>query len=168
MQSQREWYLLQLKPNSFKIAEANLRRQQFETFLPMQKVTIRKSNGFHEIVRPLFPSYMFVVLEAKEGFWNKVNSTRGVSKLVSFGGHPAPVPKSIVEEIKNLCDESGQFLPPDQLKVGDNVTWISGPFANFIATIDKIDAEKRVWVLMDIMGQSTRIAVKYHSVQTMS
>lgn len=168
MQPQREWYLLQLKPNSWKIAETNLKRQKFETFLPMQGITQRKSNGFKEVVVPLFPGYMFIALEPKSGSWCKINSTKGVSKLVSFGEYPAPIPNGLVEEIKHRCDDSGQLLPPDQLTAGDNVTLISGPFANFVATIDKIDADKRIWVLIDLMGQSTRIAVNHNSVRSIS
>lgn len=166
MQSKLEWYLLQLKPNSFKIAETNLNRQQFQTFLPMLRITQRKSNRFKEIVRPLFPGYMFVALHPKKDSWSKVNSTRGVSKLVSFGERPAPVSHGLVEEIKNRCDASGHLSPPAQLKIGDNVTLVSGPFTNFIATIENIDAEKRIWVLMELMCNQTRVAVRPNQIQT--
>jgi transcriptional antiterminator RfaH len=142
------------------IAETNLKRQNFETFLPMQRTTQRKSNGFKDIVRPLFPGYMFVALQPKKGSWSKVNSTKGVSKLVSFGERPAPIPNGLVEKIKLRCDERGQLMPPNQLKTGDNVTLISGPFANFVATIENIGAEKRIWVLIEFMGQQTRVVVK--------
>jgi len=35
----------------------------------------------------------------------------------------------------------------------------SGPFANFVARIDDIAPDQRVWVLMDIMGRQTSMAV---------
>jgi len=34
-----------------------------------------------------------------------------------------------------------------------------GPFADFVAEVEKIDPDRRVWVLLDIMGGKTRIAV---------
>ena len=34
-----------------------------------------------------------------------------------------------------------------------------GPFANFVAEVEKIAPDRRVWVLMEIMGAQTRVAV---------
>ena len=36
---------------------------------------------------------------------------------------------------------------------------VVGPFADFIAEVEKIAPERRVWVLMDLMGSQTRVAV---------
>ena len=43
---------------------------------------------------------------------------------------------------------------------GDRVEVISGPFVNFVATVEKIDAQRRVWILMELMGQGTRVKVQ--------
>jgi transcriptional antiterminator RfaH len=42
----------------------------------------------------------------------------------------------------------------------------SGPFVDFVATIDNITPDRRVWVLMEIMGGQTRVAVKVDQLQT--
>ena len=42
---------------------------------------------------------------------------------------------------------------------------LTGPFANFIATVDTIDSEQRIWVLMDFMGQKTRMRVSADQLQ---
>ena len=39
------------------------------------------------------------------------------------------------------------------LNEGDSVEMLTGPFANFIASVDTIDPEQRIWVLMDFMDQ---------------
>ena len=36
---------------------------------------------------------------------------------------------------------------------------LTGPLANFIATLDTVDPEQRIWALMDFMGQETRMQV---------
>ena len=36
---------------------------------------------------------------------------------------------------------------------------MNGPFANFLATIDSTDKDQRVWILIDLMGQTTRALV---------
>jgi len=57
------------------------------------------------------------------------------------------------------------LLPPKSLNEGDSVEMLTGPFANFIATVDTIDPEQRIWVLMDFMGQQTRMQVTADQLQ---
>jgi len=47
--------------------------------------------------------------------------------------------------------------PTQKLNEGDSVEMLTGPFANLIATVDTIDPEQRIGVLMDFMGQKTRM-----------
>ncbi|MGB7431922.1 MAG: hypothetical protein WA921_05585 [Ahrensia sp.] len=58
------------------------------------------------------------------------------------------------------CDAKGKLLPPKLLKLGDQVTLTKGPFANFVAEVEKIAPDRRVCVLMEIMGGQTRFAVE--------
>ena len=41
----KQWHLIQFKPNSHRLAERNLKRQDFEVFLPMQEITRRKASS---------------------------------------------------------------------------------------------------------------------------
>ena len=90
-----QWYLIQFKPNSHRLAERNLLRQGFETFLPMQKITRRKASRFVSDLKPLFPGYMFVSVNSDLAPWRTINNTIGVSKLVSFEGKPKPLPLTV-------------------------------------------------------------------------
>jgi transcriptional antiterminator RfaH len=55
------------------------------------------------------------------------------------------------------CDVAGKLLPADALCVGDSVEVLEGPFTKFVATVEAIDAQQRVWVLMELMGQGTKV-----------
>ncbi|MEJ2022108.1 MAG: mitochondrial 54S ribosomal protein L40, partial [Maritimibacter sp.] len=57
------------------------------------------------------------------------------------------------------CDDAGKLRPMSELQSGDEVELLTGPFADFIATVDSIDANRRVWVLMEMMGQTTRLSL---------
>lgn len=153
------WFLAQFKPNSHNIAERNLTRQGFRTFLPMQEETKRASGKFIIQMRPLFPGYVFVALDMLRGGWRAVNSTYGITRLVSFGKEPTAVPLDLVSQLMLRCDAQGKLLPPKLLKPGDQVTLTKGPFANFVAEVEKIAPDRRVWVLMELMGGQTRVAV---------
>ncbi len=159
------WYLIQFKPNSHGIAERNLNRQGFETFLPMQNITHRQESRFLSCLKPLFPGYMFVSVNSTLAPWRTINSTHGVSKIVSFGGKPKPLPPQLISSLILRCDASGILLPPKSIRAGDNVKILTGPFTNFISTVEKIDPEQRIWVLMDFMGQKTRLRLKADQLQ---
>ena len=153
------WFLAQLKPNCANIAERNLKLQGFRTFLPIEDGTKRVRGKFITAPRPLFPGYIFVQIDTGAGHWRTINSTTGITRLVSFGKEPAPVPLDIVSQLMLRCDGSGKLLPPKLLKPGDQVRLTSGPFADFVGRIESIAPERRVWVLMEIMGGETRVAV---------
>lgn len=153
------WFLAQLKPNSGQIAERNLKRQGFRTFLPMENATRQVRGKFVNAPRPLFPGYVFVAFDVTMGHWRAINSTNGITRLVSFGKDPAPVPLDIVSQLMLRCDASGTLLPPKLLKPGDQVRLATGPFADFVATVESIAADRRVFVLLEIMGGQTRVAV---------
>ena len=57
------WFLAQLKPNCANIADKNLKRQGFNTFLPMEEETRPRNGKYVTAMRPLFPGYIFVAFE---------------------------------------------------------------------------------------------------------
>ena len=153
------WFLAQLKPNSHNIADRNLKRQGFRTFLPLKEETKRTQDKFITQMRPLFPGYIFVALDIPQGHWRTVNSTYGITRLVSLGKEPTPVPLDLVSQLMLRCDREGKLLPPKLLQPGDEVMVTKGPFTDFVATIERIAPDRRVYVLMELMGAKTRVAV---------
>jgi transcriptional antiterminator RfaH len=155
------WYLAQARPNQSHTAEHNLARQGFLVFAPKQEGARRRGSRFVGERQPLFPGYLFVAFNPASSAWRTINSTYGVSKLVSFGaGVPAPVPRDLVAGLIARCDASGYLLPPEVLKPGDNVQVLNGPFAQFVATVESLAPQRRVWVLLDILGTRTRVSLE--------
>lgn len=108
---------------------------------------------------------MFVAFDLAHAPWHKINATSGVSRLVSFGTTPQPLPDDLVAGLMARCDETGKLLPAKQLTAGEKVELLTGPFAEFVGTIETIDADRRVWVLLDFMGQKTRTQLPTTQVQ---
>lgn len=160
------WFLAQLKPNCADIADKNLKRQGFQTFLPLEEQTRLRNGKFAAAIRPLFPGYIFVAFDVTRGLWKTVNSTHGITRLVSFGKEPTAVPMNLVSQLMLRCDAKGKLLPPKLLKPGDQVTITKGPFVNFVTEVEKIEPDRRVWVLLDIMGRKTRVTVDAGQVRT--
>ncbi|MDC0063079.1 transcriptional activator RfaH [Candidatus Puniceispirillum sp.] len=156
----KRWYLAQCKPNATHIAVRNLDNQGFKSFLPLHEGTIRKGTGFHHQIRSLFPGYLFIQLDASEGPWRKINSTRGIARLVCLGTEPSVVPDAIIAGLMARCNEMGIIQGADTLSVGNRVQVTQGPFAGFVATIADFEADARINILLDIMGQSTNVSIE--------
>ena len=160
------WFLAQLKPNCANVANNNLKRQGFQTFLPQVEETRQRNGKFVTVTLPLFPGYIFVAFDMTRGLWRTVNSTHGITRLVSFDKNPAKVPLDLVSQLMLRFDAKSKLLPPNFLKPGDQVTVTKGPLANFVAEVEKTDPDQRVWILMEIMGSQTRVAVEANQLQT--
>ena len=152
-----EWFILQFKPNSHHRAVNNLNQQGFKTFLPVIDTTSRKLSRFMNTSKPLFPGYMFIRFDRAESKWHKINNTYGVSRLITYNSILKSIPTDLVDHLMKRYDLSGKLLPIKKLKKGDQVTVLKGPFANFIATVEKYEADQRIWILMDLMGRKTKI-----------
>ena len=153
-----EWVLVQFKPNSDAIAVRNLERQNISVFLPKTEQTQRRGDKFITTVKPLFPGYLFAQVNAGGTAWRTINSTYGVSRIVSTAGKPTRVPAGLVEAIKERCTE-GDIVETDvKFSEGDEVKLASGPFADWVGKIVEMTADQRAWVLLDFMGRQTRVA----------
>jgi len=156
----KNWFLAQVKPNCTKIADINLKRQGFETFIALKEKTCEFKGKFVNAKRPLFPGYIFIRFDISKGLWRSVNSTYGISQLVSFDRFPAVVPNDVIAQLMLLCDETAKSLPIEDLTSGDQVVLTKGPFSNFLAEVEFIPPNERVWVLMEIMGSQVRVVVE--------
>ena len=161
----KEWFILQFKSNSHHLAAKNLTRQGFEIFLPLHETTSRRLSRFINTSKPLFPGYMFIKFDRAESEWHKINSTYGVSRLITFNSILKSIPTTFVDHLKKRYDLLGKLIPVKKLKKGDQVKLLKGPFANFIATVEKYEDDQRIWVLMDLMGRKSKIQAATNSLQ---
>lgn len=96
------WYLVHTKPRQEKCALDNLLRQGFQCYLPTLPSEKLRQGVLTVTDEPLFPRYLFIRLG--QGYsapsWAPIRSTKGVSRLVSFGVEPAKVADSLVETLR--------------------------------------------------------------------
>ena len=154
------WYAVQLKPNAEAIAKRNLRQQGIEVFAPFEAVTVRRGSRLAQVNKALFSGYLFASFDREAMRSRTISSTYGVSRLVTFGSEgPAEVPLELIAALKQRCDAEGRLIAAAQFARGDQVRLVNGPFVDFVGTIEGLNAEQRVWVLLDVLGKSTRVAV---------
>jgi len=76
--------------------------------------------------------------------------------------------EALITGLRARCDSIGKVVPLENFEAGQSVEMHSGPFANFIATVDQIASDARVWVLLDFMGKETRAQVDRQQIQAIS
>ena len=153
------WHLAQFKPNCAMIAKRNLARQGFETFLPLESRTRVLRGKFVDEIRPFFPGYIFVGAPVAADPIQAIHSTYGISQLVCFGNRPAPVPQALLEDLMARSDDNCLMRQDLDLVRGGSVRLATGPFANQVGEVIRAPSDRRVWLLLDVMGQRTKVSV---------
>jgi transcriptional antiterminator RfaH len=146
------WFVAQTLCHCEKMARLHLGAQGFRTFLPRFHKTVRHARQLREVIAPIFPGYIFVVLHTERDRWRSINGTFGVARLISAHQRPTPVPTGVVEALLGSLDQSGLVRFDDGLQPGQAVRVIAGPFAGVLGVLQRLDAEGRVQVLLNIMG----------------
>ena len=155
------WHLLLCKPNQNHIAFRNLKSLGFELFMPRHRVSRRWRGRLRHELRPVFAGYIFVASDPDRPRWREARNTPGVSQLVQFGRNaPATVPAEVVAGLMSRCDQDGLLEPmAEDLSAGDTIRVVSGPFYDFVATIEEIAPDRRLHVLLNLLGRPTRVSL---------
>ena len=101
------WYVVQTQVNGEAKAAENLRRQGYEAYLPRYLKRRRHARKVDFTAKPLFPRYMFVAIDMATQRWRSVQSTFGVSRLVTNGDSPAAMPEGVGRALKAREDDEG-------------------------------------------------------------
>lgn len=159
-----QWFLIHTKPRQEGIALENLERQGYPCYLPMLPAEKLRQGKLVTLQEPLFPRYLFIQLGqgATAQSWSPIRSTRGVSRLVSFGNEPARVPADLVQMLQTHESDRSQDVQT-LFKSGDKVLIQEGPFAGLEAIYQMKDGEGRVMVLIELMSKPAQL--KLHARQ---
>jgi transcriptional antiterminator RfaH len=156
---EERWYVARTLPQRELHAARQLNNQNFATFVPRYLKNRRHARKVETISAPLFPRYIFVVVDRTRDRWRSINGTLGVDRLLMYGGEPQPVPQGVVENLITAVDPEGNVRFDSQLKQGEAVRVMAGPFADLIGRLEALDDNGRVRVLLEILGGKVRVAL---------
>lgn len=160
------WYAVQTRPHSEEVAYCHLQRQGFGPYLPRIQKQVRHARRNQTAIRPLFPGYLFVHLDAQACRWRAVNSTMGVSRLLTDGTAPVVVPPAVICSIQSREDPLGLVALSPTWRSGDPIHLAEGPFRDVCALFDGIDEKQRLMVLLDILGRRISVSLPLEWVET--
>jgi transcriptional antiterminator RfaH len=152
------WYLVHTKPRQEDVALANLQRQGYECYLPQMRIERIRRRKVEIATEPMFPRYLFIRLDSSDQgkSWSPIRSTLGVSQLVHFGVRAAKVDEALVE----LLRQREQAMPLDAMfHSGDSVVITDGPFAGIEAIYQTADADRRAFILLEILSKPVSMQI---------
>jgi transcription elongation factor/antiterminator RfaH len=153
------WFLVHTLPKSEAKAELRLSAQGFRCYMPLFEKTVRHARKLRTVRAPLFPRYLFVILDIARDSWSPIRSTIGVSRLFTTQeGRPVPVLVGVVESLIERSDGQVTRLDTDLVR-GQRVRILSGPFADFAGTLARLNDAGRVQVLLEMMGTEVPVTL---------
>ena len=108
-----EWYAVHARPRQEAVAELNLERQGYHTYLPKIRLRKRRRDKWTKVVEPLFPRYLFIRVDPNRQSLAPVRSTLGVAGLVRFGQLLRPVPDGVIAYLKQVENPTTGQLQAD-------------------------------------------------------
>lgn len=155
-----DWYVVYTKLRQEHRAFRNLDQQGFECFLPMLAVEKLRQGVLARAEEPLFPRYLFVRADAIDSGarWGAVRSTKGVSRLVTFGNEPARVSPQLVDKLRSLSN-AATARPQSIFRPGERLLITQGPFAGIEAIYQMTEGDSRVMVLIELLSKLARLSL---------
>jgi transcription elongation factor/antiterminator RfaH len=159
LRGREQWYVAQTLHHREKVAERHLWEQGFRSFFPQFRRTVRHARKLREVATPVFPGYIFVTFDTERDRWHSINGTVGVCRLLTTLKRPVPVPAGIVQALIGAIDVSGCVVLGANLRVGQAVRVVAGPFVGGLGVLERLDGKGRVRVLLNIMGGQTPLMI---------
>jgi len=156
---QERWYVARTLPQRELYASQQLTNQGFRIFVPRYWKNRRHARKVETVSAPLFPRYIFVILDRTRDRWRSINGTLGVDRLLTQAGEPQSVPHGAVESLLDVADAEGNVQFDFQLKAGQTIKVTAGPFADLVGQLERLDDNGRVCALLEIMGATVRVTL---------
>lgn len=161
MTAESAWYVVQTQVNAEAKAARNLLRQGFEIYLPRYLKRRSHARKVDKVATPLFPRYLFVRIDMATQRWRSIQSTFGVSHLVTNGPDPAPIAQNVLGSLRAREDENG-FIKMDRrppFSLGEKVRVLAGAFTDNLGLFDGMGDHDRVAILLDLLGRKVRVSM---------
>lgn len=166
IEQQKNWYVIHTYSGYEDAVAKNLKQRIeslgmedkiFNVIVPKEKKIKIKDSKRKVTEEKIYPGYVLVEMIVTDDSWYVVRNTPNVTGFVGAGTTPVPVS---LTEIETLKKKMGVEQPQYKIdvKVGDGVKIIDGPFKDFDGKVSEIDQERgKVKVLVNMFGRDTPV-----------
>ena len=154
-----------------RVASMDVNDKIFDVVIPTEPEIEIKEGKRKSVKKKGFPGYILVQMQMDDQSWYVVRNTPGVTGFVSSEDErerrPKPVPLE-TEEVDRILNRMEEPTPRIKvgLAAGQMVRITSGPFAEFMGSVDAVDEDKgKVRVLVSFFGRETPVELDFLQVE---
>lgn len=163
MKAQRDgtlapWHALYTRHQHEKSIATMLMQKGHEVFLPLYNATHRWQDRAKQLCLPLFPCYVFI----RGGLERQLQilSTPGVFAVVGSVGHPAVIPDTQIESVRQVVDGCVRVEPHPYLSCGSRVRIKSGTLGGLEGILVRKKNSARLVISLEMLGRSAAVEVE--------
>lgn len=167
---ERAWYAIHTYSGYEEAVAENLRQRIqsfkmedkiFNVIVPKEKKIKIKGGKRYVVEEKIYPGYVLVEMIVTDESWYVVRNTPNVTGFIGAGTIPIPLKKEEIERILSKMEVKEPHYKIE-VKEGDLVKIIDGPFKDFEGKIAEVDEEKgRVKVMILLFGREMPIDLDY-------
>lgn len=158
------WIVVNTQAHREHVALENLRRQNFSAYCPQIRCQLRQRGKYRDVLRPLFPSYVFVKVSPKKS-WRAIFSTYGVRRVIRFGNATPYMETEFIENLRDREIDGAITKPPAAYVEGQEIRISRGPLDGIVAKILEVRDDERLVVLLNLLGQAVRGRIHANDVE---
>jgi transcriptional antiterminator NusG len=166
----RAWYVLHTYSGYEDNVSRNLKQRIesmdmqdyiFDVIVPKEKKIKIKGGKRVTVEERIYPGYVLVDMVVTDASWYVVRNTPNVTGFIGLGTTPTPIDPAEIESIKKRMGVSEPKYKVD-VKKGDMIQVIDGPFKNFDGKVEEVDEEKgKLKVFVSIFGRETPVELDF-------
>lgn len=175
---EKRWYVLHTYSGYENRVKSNLESRAqsmgmqdyiFRVVVAEETVREVKDGQAKEVTENTFPGYVLVEMIMTDQAWYIARNTPGVTGFLgSHGGGSKPTPL-LPDEVERIMKRMGADITVSDIDVkkGDTVKVIAGPFADLTGKVTEVDHEKqKLKVNVEMFGRETSAELGFDQVDT--
>ncbi len=163
---EKNWYVLHTysgyedavaKALKQRVESLGMEDKIFDVIVPKEKKIKIKGGKRKTVEEKIYPGYVLVEMVVTDDSWYVVRNTPNVTGFVGAGTTPVPVSLEEVESLKKrMTQDEPQYKI--EVKVGELVKIVDGPFKDFDGKVSEIDQTRgKVKVFVNMFGRDTPV-----------
>jgi transcriptional antiterminator RfaH len=152
------WYVAKTKARKEQLVEIYLTEKLgVEVFLPLIRRPASRRTG----LEPLFPTYLFCLVDPHAADWPAIRWARGLSYFLGVNQEElVPISDELIAHLKQRVSwwNDGGYVP--QFTSGEQVMVTNGPFSGLEGIFQRyVPARQRCQVLLEMLGRMAKVEV---------
>lgn len=153
------WFALRVRSRFERVASIHLRDRGFEEFTPSYTTQSRWSDRNKQVVRFLFPGYVFCRMNL--GDRRLALTAPGVVDILGFGaGGPEPIPEEEILRVRKMVDSGLPVMPWPFLKAGQMVLVEQGPLSGVEGILERFKGKDRLVISVTLLQRSVSAEIE--------